>query len=442
MNRRIKTLFAAAAVSVFLSGCGMQAMNQLYCMPRRPDSFYSLQNAVDSAMQDMEYCAPLTGANQQAVQTADLDGDGTMEYLLFARGNGEKPLNIFIFRYQDDAYILDQTISFSGSAFEQVDYVQLDNVGGMELIVGCQVSEQLTRSVSVYSYREGKMAQVLGTNYNRILTNDFNGDGIPELLVIRSGALETDNAIAQLYGFAGGEVNKSVEVEMSQPVSHLKRMVAGKLEDGAPAVYVASNVDQFAVVTDVLALQNKKFTNISREDKESQTVRKYSVYADDVDQDGVLEMPCLLHPATLFQEKTLEREWIILWYSMDSYGNKTDKAYSFHNFDRGWSIRLESPVAPETIVTVDRIDQNSVSYQFGTWDSKEHQARVYMTVYELEGPDREEEAAQDNRFVLQRTESVVYAARMETVCAEYGITQDSLIRSFGFLNNEWIMGKA
>ena len=79
-------------LSVLLSGCFVQPTDSLYALPRQSDAYYDLQNAIDAALPaDAAYSGPLSGPNQQAVQLADLDGDGEDEALVFAKTSGEKP---------------------------------------------------------------------------------------------------------------------------------------------------------------------------------------------------------------------------------------------------------------------------------------------------------------------------------------------------------------
>ncbi len=443
MNRRLKLLLTAVGASMVLTGCGMRTMDQLYCMPKRPESFYSLQKAIDQARGDMKYCAPLTGEHQQTVQMADLDGDGKEEYLLFARGSGEKPLNIFIFQQaEEDSYRLADQICCNGSAFEQVDYVQLDGTGGAELVVGCQVSEQLMRSVSVYSFAQGKCAQLMSANYSKLLTMDFDKDGIYEMMLLRPGQSETDPGIAELFSIRNGQAERAVEVKMSQSADHLKRVMTGKLEDGVPAVFVASSVNESAIVTDIFAVVNGKFTNITAQNSEGnsvETLRNYYVYATDIDHDGVLELPSLVNTVSMFRDAQEHQQWLISWYSLDSSGKRTDKMYTFHNFQNGWYLNLNTAVAPDTSVFREELDGSALAYQFRIPDGGKQ--KTYMTVYELTGPDREERAVQDNRFVLYRGDNIIYAARLETVCAELGITQDGMVSGFGLMHREWNPGE-
>ena len=88
--------------ALLLSGCAVRTVEELYSLPKRSREFQSLQASIDIAMAGLEYSAPTSGENQQTVQIADLNGDGTNEYLVFAKGTSEKPMQILIFR--EDAY--------------------------------------------------------------------------------------------------------------------------------------------------------------------------------------------------------------------------------------------------------------------------------------------------------------------------------------------------
>ena len=89
-------LIALLIAALLLPGCAMRTVDQMYCLPKRTEDHNNLQVAVDAAMVDLEYCAPLSGENQQTLQSADLDGDGDDEYLLYAKGSSEMPLRIMI----------------------------------------------------------------------------------------------------------------------------------------------------------------------------------------------------------------------------------------------------------------------------------------------------------------------------------------------------------
>ena len=64
-----------------------------------------------------------------------------------------------------------------------------------------------------------------------------------------------------------------------------------------------------------------------------------------------------------------------------------------------------------------------------------------MTVYTLTGQNREEQSIADGRFVLMKTDTVIYSAKLETVANAYYITQQSVIHSFRLIQKEWNTGE-
>lgn len=439
MNRRIRLLALMAAAVLLLCGCGLRTVEQMYALPKRSAEYYNLQTAIDGAMGDLEYAAPVTGENQQTVQTVDLDGDGVDEYLLFARGNTEKPLKILIFSRNADSYVLSEIIESQGSAFELVEYVNLDDRPGVELVVGRQVSDQVLRSVSVYTFSDGQAQQLMAVSYYKFVTCDLDSNGRSEIMVISSADTEGGNAIAALYSCENSTMVRSAEANLSQRMENIKRIMVSRLHGNVPAVYVASSVEESAIITDVFALKEGHFTNVSFSNESGtsvQTLRNYYVYADDIDDDGVLELPSLISMPVMTARNSTTMQYLIRWYAMTLSGEEVDKMYTFHNYDAGWYLRLSRDWAQRVSV-----NQEGSTYHFFLWDESFKESQKLFTVYALTGSDREEAAVTDNRFVLYRGESVVYAARLEPAAASYEINQERLVDCFRFIQTDWKTGE-
>ena len=149
--KRILCAAVSAALTISLSGCVM-TVDQMYVPPRRSESYKNLQTVMDEYMDGMSYCAPNTGENQQSVQMADLTGDGVKEVVVFVKGSDEHPLKVLIFRLKGDVYEPLTVIEASGTAFDQVEYIQMDGLPGLELVGGRQVSDQVLRNLTVYCF--------------------------------------------------------------------------------------------------------------------------------------------------------------------------------------------------------------------------------------------------------------------------------------------------
>lgn len=440
MKKKIWLLLTAILAALVLSGCAMRTVDEMYSLPKRSEEYSHLQSAIDIAMAGLDYSAPVSGENQQTVQIVDLNGDGNEEYLVFAKGTSEKPLQILIF-FQDEAgkAQITEIIASNGTAFEQVEYAQIDGKPGFELIVGRQVSDQLMRNVSVYSFATGRAEQLMSAAYSRLLTCDMGGSDQSEILLIQRGESDVDNGVAVLYRYRSKSMVRSLEAKLSQPVGNIKRVTAGKLQCGTPAVYVASSLDETAILTDILVLKQDRFANISfSPDGENgiQTLRNYYVYADDVDDDGVLELPSLIQVRPISATWMLEEQYLIRWYSLDLQGKETDKLHTFHNYGGGWFLRLDDGWAEYLSVY-----QVGNTYAFSMWDKGFTQAEPVFTLYALTGSDRETQAQEDSRFALHSDEGVIYAAKLEAAAADFGIDEAYLINSFQMIHQDWKTGE-
>ena len=434
MRNRILPVLAVLACLI-LSGCAMRTVEQMYCPPRRSEEYNSLQSAIDEAMTGLEYAAPVSGDNQQTVQRADLNADGKDEYLVFARGNSEKPLHILVFRIGEDGeYVLSEDISCNGSSFEQVEYVELDGKPGMDLLVGRQLGGQALRIASLYSFADGQSEQIFNTIYARVVTCDLDGNGKKELMVIRYGESELDSAVAVLYAWRNGVMERSREAVLSGKAEHIKRISLSTLQSGEPAVYVASAVNDSAIVTDVFAVRNKVFSNISLASDTGtsvQTLRNYYIYSEDLDGDGVLELPRLLTMKSTSSQENREKQYLICWYALNLQGREQDKYYTFHNYDGGWYLMLDS-----TWISRIAMEQDGNTCTFYIWNEDYGEAQAVFSVYALTGQNRDSQAGERNRFALYRGETVVYAAKLETASALYGITQDYLKDCFHLIQQD------
>lgn len=439
MNRRIRFALFLLIAALLLGGCAALTVDEMYSPPKRSAEHQALQKAIDAAMPGLEYCAPLSGENQQTVQMFDLDGDGEEEYLLFAKGSSENPLRILVFGKSGEEYVLKETIDSRGSAFELVEYVDMDGQPGLELVVGCQLSNQVLRSLAVYTFSDGDSHQLMTANYFKFVTCDLDSNNLADLLVISPGAMETDHAVAALYSYRDGAISRSREADLSESADHIKRIMVENLHGGIPAVYVASSVAESAIITDVFAMKNGRFTNVSFSNESGtsvQTLRNYYVYADDIDSDGVLELPSLITMVPRTLERSVSRQHLIRWYAMDISGGEVDKMYTFHNLADGWYLQLDSEWAPRVTVT-----QEGSTYSFYMWDESFEDCEAIMTIYALTGSDREMLAVEDSRFILYRADKTIYAARLEDAAASYALTQERLISCFHLIYQDWKTGE-
>lgn len=436
MNR-LKRIAVGAALTLgitMLCGCVM-TVDEMYCLPRRSEGYTNLQSVMESAMGDMAFSAPISGENQQPVQMADLNGDGVEEVIVFAKGTQEKPLHIMIFSREAENYQLYAAIDTTGTAFDRVDYVQLDDAPGMELIVGRQVQNQILRSLSVYGFSGSAPERLLTAGYQRYLTCEMNGgDEKKEIVTLGPGAAETDPAAVQVYAMMRGQLALAGEARASIPMDQVKRVVSGKLSDGKRAVFVSGDLADEQIQTDVFVLSPRGVDKVIRSDGESMAVGKLDgevILPEDIDHDGRMELPELV---ALHRADQQQQEYAIRWYTLNAQGEDATWQYTYHNFSQGWFLELDEAAVPRMCVKQDG------DGQYGFYLQEGQDLQKLWTIYVLTGQDRSAQAAQDYRFVLMKTDTVVYAGELEDAARLMGVNDEQLQQAFHLIQSDWNTG--
>ncbi len=427
MRRYLKFIVMVLCAALLLTGCGLRTVDQLYCLPKRSDADKDLQSVIDEAMDGLSYSAPIYGENRQVTQKVDLDGDGVEECLVFAKDNSEKPLKILIFCQIASGYVLMDTIEGYGFGFDSVEYAQMDGQPGLEIIVGRQLSNEVVRSVSVYRFSSEISRQLLSASGNKMLICDLDADGNSELVLLSAGESEEGNGILSLYALTEGQLEQTQKINLSLPMASVKRAVCGKLAGNEEAIFVSSVTKDNALLTDVFTMDKGNVVSVFSENPVP-SIGSYQVYPEDMDADGVLELPELI-PMQPHPEQQ-RKQYFVRWFSLNADGERIAKLDTYLNFAQGWYLLLEEEWLPKmTVISAGE------SFRFDMIDP-DGQPRKVMTVFALTDSDREDIASQKDYTILFKGDAVIYAAKLEPIAKEYGITSASLILNFKIMRTE------
>jgi len=435
-------LMGALLSAALLTGCVGQSTEELYALPKQPDEYYELQNAIDQLLTvNASYSGPLSGSNQQAVQLADLDGDAEDEAIVFIKTAGERPLKAYIFdETENGKYLNTGVIEGDGSAFDAVDYVQLDGEPGMEILLGRQLSEQITQSLCAYTYKDGHLTELMSTNYAEYTVADLDGDDRRDVFVLRSPT-EERAAVAELYRCVDGQMEREPEVQLSDGAKEIRRIVTGYVAQGIPAVFVASEYGENMIITDIFAFAGKDFRNISTNAEtglSAQTVRSYNVYASDIDSDGLIELPS---PVALPSQSNEATYWVIDWYNLMPDGRRDVKTTTFHNYMSGWYLELPEHWHDHLTIMREEDSNGDRGYTFAKWNGREQEPDAIVTIRAFAGEDRLERASADGNFLLAEKGEIAYAASLGDCAWAKQLTQEDLRAMFRFIEVDWNTGE-
>ena len=424
-----------------LSGCFVKTVDEMYALPQHSDEYYNLQQAIDAVMTGgASYCAPVSGVNQQSVQLADLDGDGEDEAVVFLKRDTQKPLSAYIFDKVGEEYRNIAVIEGSGTAFESADYVELDDKPGAEIIIGRRLSDQVLQAMSAYTLVDGRIVELMSANYTEYTVADLDNDGRRDIFLLRFDG-ETQKGVAELYRYTGDQLEREPEAGMSDGAGAVKRIISGYMAHDVPAVFVASEYGGDSIITDVFAFRGGTFQNITSSGGGTsvQTVRSYFVYANDIDSDGLIELPELVELPRI--DDSTGAYSIIRWYNLGMKGEKRVKLTTYHSFSSGWYLTI--PDAWNEQIAISRSEEVSGvrGLVFSEWDAKTRNAVPIVTIYAFSGEDRNAAAQQDGRFILSEKGDVTYAAELGQSNWAAALDEQTLKQMFNYIRIDWNSGE-
>ena len=442
-HKRLVLCLLTLLLSACLSGCLLKSADELYALPRQSDAYYDLQTEIEKVVTGtVTYCAPTDGENRQPLQMQDLDGDGSNEAIVFARDIGEKPLKIFIFDRDGEGYRLVSTIEGDGTSFGSVLYAQMDGSPGQEIVVGRSISDQVQKSISVYTFQGNSTVELMSANYSVYTTADLDADGRADLFLIRFET-EAQTAAVELYRYSEGVMIRDPELSLSNGVTNVKRIVSGYTDTDVPAVFVAGTLDENLIVTDVFALQDGALQNIaaSGDAAGGLTVRNYNVYGTDIDGDGLIELPEVRTLPDLKDAGDTTAFRLIRWYNLGLDGTKKEKLLTYHDYSYGFYLVLNSQWDGRVTISLDDSVEEGTAYTFHWWNGTNLPQEELFTIYVLTGDHRQTLAEADGRFPLGDRNEVTVAASLAEGGINAGLTEEELKNSFYFIHMDWNSGE-
>ena len=424
------------------TGCSVRSSEDLYALPKQSDTYYDLQDAMDLIMgTDASFSGPMEGSNQQAVQLADLDADGQDEAIVFVRTSGAHPLKAYLFDQVGSHYESIGVIEGDGSCFDAVEYAQLDGEPGLEVVVGRQLSDQIVQSLGAYTIKDGRVVELMTATYTEFVVADLDGDDCRDVVLIRMDS-EARNGVAEMYRCKDGVMEREQEADLSAGARQVKRIISGYVAQGVPAVFVASTYEADTIITDIFAFTGNRFVNVALMGEmglNAQTVRNYNVFATDIDDDGVIELPM---PVVLpSSQASKETHWAIDWYSLTSDGGRCVKQSTYHNYSGNWYLVLSQDWRDHLTVSRENTVSGVSGYTFSKWNGYDSQPEEIFTIYAFTGDDRMTLAQSDGRFLLAEKGDTAYSAAFGTCDWAKALTKEDLTAMFRFIYLDWNSGE-
>lgn len=439
--KKMFLVLAALLTPLLLCGCSMADVDELYSLPQPQEEYLQLQTLIDAEITGgSEYSAPTAGSQRQSVQLTDIDGDGSNEAVAFFRNSSSVPV-ICVYRVENGQYVPAVTITGEGTGIGRVEYSDLDGDGVSEIIVSWKISMDIV-TMRAYSVRSWSSSVLHTTNCTDFLIGNLSGGQNPEVLVLR---FTDDGGYVESYSTDKAGEQTISSAKLSASLTYADRFRYASIAGGTPAIFVEGHYerdDKDWYLTDVITASEGRLVNITMNSSagNSSTQRSTAVYSQDIDNDGVMEIPI---STGLYKQPKVDAEYYVFdWYDYDASGRRTLSASTYHCYSDGWyyvipqqwrdslTIRRETGKSGERTIVLSTVDEATAA------------VTDRLTIYTLSDENRRDRARLKGRFILISGETVIYAAKLHSddnapVTEE---EKNDVISRFHLIYSEWMPG--
>lgn len=436
---RLAIMLIAAMITLIFSGCASSDIDELLALPQLSEEYLDLQTKIDEVIASgASYSAPSSGSYRQSVQLHDINGDGVSEAIAFFKVSGEKPMKIHIFRNLNGKYENVAVIDGDGTGIDSISYSDMDGDGWTEIIVGWKMGADI-QMLNIYSLKGFAVSSVAATDYSEYVSADIDRDNREEIIVIRHNKSDFTGSVV-MYSLNNDGETENCEARLSNGAESIAKVTTGLLSGGESALFVESVYGGTGVITDVFIVNNGRVENISADSfgVSADTVRYYTVYCRDINNDGVMEIP--ISRALPIQGEVSYRA--IDWYSFSAHGIADIAVTTYHNYSDSWYLIM--PSSWRGLVTVRRDDSEGGerAVVFSVWNGEDEPVTDILKIYALSGENRIDAATRAGRQILKREDETIYAAELLPGAEKWELSVDYqyLKENFFLIYSEWITG--
>ena len=424
----------------------------LLSLPRLPEEYVGLQKLYDEILAEgAAYVSAKSGANRQSVQLADFDSDGENEVVSFFK-NADGTFSVYIHKKFDETYFEIGKADGVGKNIRSVDYINMNAMGELALLVTWDLEDSLQSALSVYSVRDGEMQNVLDLQYLSYYVTDMDLDAQDDIIAVSRDSGEQFNSVA-MYSFDGSKCEVKGKTQLSIESDKVVNMVAGLTTSGKRAVYIDSSTLESEYVTDIIYCQNDGALMNESIDTESGsanvTKRHINVYSSDIDNDGIVEVPLAKMFTGYTDPLSSDTRWKINWSEIETGKIVNNSMNTFHNSLEGWFFIL--PEKWDTDVSAAIVNESNVSqttffvpYEIAddNYSMSYDETNSLVTIYAVSA-DNVDTFIRKNRDVtiIKETETTVYGYKVyDNGMSKYAVTAEDVEFLLNFnKSTEWTL---
>ena len=379
-----------------LAGCSMPGeqvqVEELLRAPKLSGDYGDVQTALNDWLgESAQLKYPMQGDLLSPFLIHDLDGDGQQDAaVLYTTAQSSNVCVAILQKGRDGMWQVRQNAEGLADTVDSVGLAQLQPGDASQLVVG-YVAAQGDHYLAVYSYTDGELSTILEQQYQQYLVEDITGGGSQDLILMST--LEDGGVQIELLTVDRDGMFQQVAVMglSADKFSGCASVAAGVGADGRHYLVLdgwtgisGNNLASVLLYFDEDTQQMVPADQISTEKLYTASLRNVpSLVSQDLDSDGIVEIPTQPDEAGLLNMSQSRRMDFIVW--MDYTSPNPEK--SFGLLDEETNCYIELPMEWEGNLKLTDSEQYDGAVELRTVDEDElvMTLRLVRTTSSLKG---------------------------------------------------------
>lgn len=335
--KKIFSILIIIAICLSLTSCdfNITSIESLMRPPKLSGESSLLQKAFEESVADRDGVimkTPINGENRSSYLFYDIEKDGTQEAIVFF----SEPLKdvyacASIFKFVNNEWKYVSQIKGKGEEIYEVNFADINGDGVSEILLswsGIGAQEKINvsdfgagnnRFLAIYSY-DGITTTLLKTEtYTNLYLEDLNDDRFDEIILFKINLNDNEKrTTAMILGFNDDYTVKFDQLLTLTGFLEIGNIVTDSVEQNNKKhtrIYVDGAVSEIGVITEIIDIEHETFEIVlplyaQNQSVQPPTLRDSRVYSQDMDNDGIVEIPTIevLPNGARILEETSERK--------------------------------------------------------------------------------------------------------------------------------------
>lgn len=386
MHRKIKITILGIFTVLLLSGCSIKKPGETSMQkPKLPDKQQEVKEALNNILKkEAKLINPAEGKNRNSIQFIDIDGDGEEEVIaLYKVINEEEPLRFNIIKRINGHWQSVGEVSNSAFSIHKIEYVNLEGGNLKDILVGWQLADDMKRGLSIYRYEKGRVNEIFSSSYSEMGIEDFDGDDKAEAILV---SLDKENikAKAVMYKYIDNKVKAISEVPMDGAINGYSMVKVGKASKDKKGMFLEMGMGAHSEGTSLLVVKDGKLQNVFYDEEKEMTeltFRPYPMVSEDIDKDGIIEIP-IQSPAPGYEDACMaDTEWITNWYKWDGKNGLNLAFSNYYNYIDGYFLNFPQKWTDKVTVDAPKDIEKEHWRKFSYIDRNTSKKVPFFTIY-------------------------------------------------------------